>query len=84
MSIDFKDSVAFITGQYSSTGVVNGAYIGKMNKYFNSTDLSINPALANYSLIISGNFTSTSYMYDFDWSDYDAFYSSSAVKMDHW
>ena len=52
-----------------------------MNKFFNSTDLSVVPTLANYSLIISGNFTSESYNYDFDWTDYYNFPATSTKQL---
>jgi hypothetical protein len=54
-----------------------------MSSFFNSTDLDIVPVLANYSLIISGSFTSTSYMYDFDWADYYNF-NTTSTKQDFW
>ena len=45
-----------------------------MNKYFNSTDLLIVPTLANYTFVISGNFSNDDYDFDFDWTDYDNFF----------
>jgi len=81
MSIDFNGNIAFIAGQYSGVNTSNSGFFGKMNKYFNSTDLMIGTVLANYSLGILGSYTNMSYNTDFDWTDY---YLPQSLKQPWW